>query len=112
MSAVDYMKVIDIISRLVGAKDRAEVDATHDKVDIFDVKVETIENETKFFQVRLKDYDLEIVFPKTFFKEDKRKKDFNKLISELEYEMEQSFFINVKFEINEDLVNYKVKIPF
>lgn len=107
MKTIDYMKVIDIVGKLFGANKKAELTAHHNKeTDIFDVKTSCADGKELSYRILLQQYNMAIIIEKKYFKSVK----FHKWISRFEYEMEQTFYKNIKIDTTEEAINYKIKI--
>lgn len=107
MSTIDYMKVIDIISKLFEADRKVDLTATHDKIDIFDIVTHCYDGTKVPYRMLLQKYELDVIIKKEDFPGDMK---FSKFVSRFEYEMEQEFLTNVQIESEEEAVKYKVKI--
>jgi len=107
MSKIDYMKVIDIISKVFNVDTNFELNASHEKVDIFEIKMQSNDGEINY-KILLYEYYLEIIFKKTIFEN----RNYSKWVNDFEYELEQTFFINVKLEKNDNPSKYILKINF
>ncbi len=109
MKTIDYMKVIDIISILFGADKKVELKAHHDReTDIFDIKTIRADGTELSYRILLQQHNMVLIIEKQYFKSVK----FHKWISRFEYEMEQTFYKNIKIDINEEAIDYRVNITF
>lgn len=107
MKTLDYMKVIDMVSKLFGANEKAELTAHHDKeTDIFDVKTICADGRELSYRILLQKYNMAIIIEKKYFQSVK----FRKWISRFEYEMEQTFYKNIKIDTTEEAINYTINI--
>lgn len=107
MSTIDYMKIIDIISKLLEANRQVDLTATHDKIDIFDVITHCYDGTDVPYRILLRKYDMDVIFKIDDFPANMK---FSKFVSRFEYEMEQTFLTNVHIESEEESIKYKVKI--
>ncbi len=111
MGTIDYMKVVDIISKTFGAKREVQLDASHDrsnKTDKFDIVMTTQDGGKIPYKIYLFRHELDIIFDKQYFES----KSFKKWVSLFEYELEQAMFINIKLNITEDAAKYTIKVIF
>jgi hypothetical protein len=102
----DYMKVIDIVSKAFDADKDVKLTASHDTIDIFDIKTTRHDGEIISYRLLLRKDELELVLAKPLFVDMK----FDKFISRFEYEMEQAFLTNIHLETSDDSRDYHVKI--
>ncbi len=107
MSNIDYMKVIDIIAKTFDVAKTYELNAHHDKVDIFDVTMEG-KDITRNCRIYMRKYELQIEFNRDYY--DMR--GFNKWLGKFEYELEQEFLRNIKLDVDHDSAVYKVIVHF
>jgi hypothetical protein len=109
MKTIDYMKVIDIISMLFGGDKKADLTAHHEKeTDIFDIKNTCADKTELSYRILLQHHNMVLLIEKQYFKSVK----FPEWISRFEYEMEQTFYRNIKIDINEEATNYRINITF
>ncbi|HDP80245.1 MAG TPA: hypothetical protein ENN21_05315 [Spirochaetes bacterium] len=108
MAPVDYMKVIDIISKTFNADKTVDLEASHDKVDIFDVTATLSSGAKLKYRILMHNYELDIVIPIRAFGDMK----FSKWLSLFEYELEQSFMRNIKIETQEGPGEYRIRTSF
>ena len=111
MSSIDYMRVIDIISKTFNAHKEVDLKATHDrhdKIDKFDIVMTTIDGVDIAYRILLHRHELDILFKKTIFEN----KKFKKWLSVFEYELEQKLITNIKISVIEETVEYLVKVGF
>ena len=107
MKTIDYMKVIDIVSKLFGASKNAELTAHHEKeVDIFDITTTCADERELSYRILLQQYKMAIIIEKKYFQSVK----FHKWLSRFEYEMEQTFYKNIKIDTTEEAINYTINI--
>ncbi len=111
MSNIDYMKVIDIISKTFGANKEVDLKATHDKrdkTDKFDITM-TLQDGSHFsYRIFLYRHELDVLLNKNSVDD----KKFRKWVSSFEYELEQTLFLNIKLNISDEMNEYKVKVIF
>jgi len=106
MARIDYMKVIDVIAKTFGADKEFELKASHDKVDIFDVILKDIRGSSRDIKLLMDSQSLTIRFSRTSMDE----KEFRKWVSIFEYELEQTFLINIKMTLEHESSTYVIKI--
>ncbi|MCP4131656.1 MAG: hypothetical protein GY754_11820 [bacterium] len=110
MSSVDYMKVLDIITRTFGADRDVDLKASHEKFDIFDIVMFCSDGRKVPFKMVLnKQFQLDIFFKKIHFESEK---EYAKWLSRFEYELEQTFFVNIRIDQADDLQEYHIKVSF
>ncbi len=108
MTTIDYMKVIDTIAETMGAIANVTMDAEHDKVDRFDVRVPLTGEQFILFSLYLHKYFLNF----TMKKEEMTDKEFARWLSKFEYALEQQFFRNIRLERKESVAEYRLEIHF
>ncbi len=111
MSSIDYMKVIDIISKTFGANKEVDLKAAHDrrdKTDKFDITM-TLSDGSRFsYRILLFRHELDVLIDKNSVGE----KEFKKWVSNFEFELEQTLFLNVKLNVSDEISEYKIKVMF
>ncbi len=108
MPPVDYMKVVDIISRIFNAKKTVDLKATHEKVDIFDISTTSLDGKPIAYRILLNGFTMEIILPKDLFNTIR----FEKWQSMFEYEMEQAFLSNIRLEVRDQAGDYHIITTF
>lgn len=111
MSSIDYMKVIDIISKTFGANKEVDLKATHDrqdKIDKFDITMTLSDGSNLTYRILLFRHELDILLEKKCIDG----KQFKKWISNFEYELEQSLFTNIHLNVSDEINEYKIKVTF
>ena len=69
MKTIDYMKVIDIVSMLLGADKNVELTAHHDKeTDIFDIKTLRADGTELLYRILLQHHNMVLIIEKQYFK--------------------------------------------
>ena len=107
MKSLDYMKVIDIVSKLFQADRKVDLKASHEKkIDIFEIQAKCHDGRKLAYHIHLKPHEMDVIIPKKSFES----KKFSKWISQFEYEMEQTFFRNVKIDVHEEAIDYRIVI--
>lgn len=99
------MKVIDIISRLFGSEKGPEITGFHEKTDNLDVRLPLAGGEISL-RLTLEKYDIVILITRKGFPAP----DFGKWVSRFEYELEQTFFSNIRVEVHTEGENYRIRI--
>ena len=108
MSKIDYLKVIDLMARTLKLDQHVDVANPDKEFNVFAVEMKGINEDIKQCRLVVRDFDMDLVFKKIYFTE----QEFEKFISRFEYDLEQTFFKNIEMDVDEDVVNYKVKIHF
>ena len=106
MSTIDYMKIIDIISKSFDADRNVDLTAKHEKIDIFNVVMTLHAGGTVAYRINLHKYELEVIIEKKYFVA----KKFKRWLSNFEYDLEQEFKTNVKVNHEEDVMTHHVKL--
>jgi CTP:phosphocholine cytidylyltransferase-like protein len=107
MSHIDYMKIIDILIKSFGAH-KYEMEATHEKIDIFDITIPGDTGKEKNFKFLLSKYQLEILYSNKYLTED----EFERWLSKFEYELEQTFFVNIDLVKEITPINYRILLSY
>jgi len=102
----NYRRVIDVITKLFNASRSVDIAALHDRDDIFDVTMTLPDGGTKKFRVVQRPYELEVVFDRDFLARDK----MERWLGSFEFELEQTFLVNVKVDVKSDSEKHIVKI--
>ncbi len=106
MSAIDYMKVIDVIALTLETNSHIEVHALDLKLYRATL---TRPDSTKIdFDVKVADFDIELSLEKEAISE----REFLKWLPNFEFYLEQNFLTNVKIEKSENSTQHVVKIIF
>jgi hypothetical protein len=111
MSNIDYMKVIDIISKTFGANKEVDLKAAHDrrdKTDKFDITMTLSDGSHFSYRILLFRHELDVIMDKNSIDD----KQFKKWVSSFEYELEQSLFINIHLSVTDEINEYQVKVTF
>ncbi len=108
MANIDYMKVIDLITKMFSARGDIELKASHDKVDIFDFTLNLKDGTALQCRVYHDQHSLEVVFDKDHLTDS----EYQKWLSKFEYELEQEFLRNIKIEADGDAYKHRTKILF
>ena len=106
MSTIDYMRIIDIISKSFDADRNVDLTAKHEKFDIFNIVMTLHSGGTVPYKINMHKYELHIIIEKKYF----ITKKFSRWLSDFEYDLEQEFKVNIKVSHEEDVVNHHVKI--
>ncbi len=107
MSSIEYTRVLDIFAKNFELENDFEYSTSDSTVERFDVT--TMDNGIrKVFHVDLKEYEIGIMFSKDYIDE----KKLEKLIPRMEYDLEQTFFVNINIEINQAVNDYELHIYF
>ena len=106
MASIDYMKVIDIITKLFDASRPLDLDARHEKSDIFDVRSQRSDGSGLEYRIVLGKFDIQIIIGKKYFPEN----GFDKWLPRFEFEMEQAFLSNISLKIEDEPEQYRIKI--
>ena len=107
MTKVDYMKVIGVLSKTLQLE-TLNLQYADKSAERLDVTMGGTAKQEKTFRLAMKDYTLELTFPKTHIEV----RAFDKWISAFEYELEQAFSRNVSVQINHDAEHYTLKMSF
>ena len=102
----NYRRVIDVITKTFNANRSVDIAALHDRDDIFDVTMTMPDGGAKKFRVVQRPYELEVVFGRDFFTQDK----MERWLGSFEFELEQTFLVNVKVDVKSDAEKHIVKI--
>ena len=108
---MDYMKVVDVISRTFQAAREVKFQAVHDRkdqVDKFLVEMNLPGGAVVPYRIHLLGHDLDVIIGKKYFDS----LDFDKWLSAFEYELEQKFLTNVKLAVSNDATDYRIRLPF
>ncbi len=95
MSYIDYMKVIDCAVMLFNADPSFDLKARHEKTDIFDITMTIPGEKTRSFRCTVSGNDIKLIMPLSLFDSNE---DFRKWLSKFEYELEQTFFMNIRLD--------------
>ncbi len=107
MSSIEYTRVLDIFARHFKLENEFQYSTTDNTVERFSVTTRD-DGREKVFQIELKEYDMTISFDKDYIDE----RELEGLVSRFEYDLEQTFYVNIHIEANEALNNYELKIFF
>src|SRR4030043_1235152 len=105
MSAVDYMKVIKVLSKTL-KMEKYDVHFPEESTNKLIVTMTGEEKEQKTFKLTVQGHAIELAFNKHYFSD----RDFNRWCASFEYELEQAFVKNINVHVNIDVLNYTVKI--
>jgi hypothetical protein len=109
MSKIDYRKVIELMAKSLKYEKKVETTNPEKEINIFEVEFTSINDSIKICRITVNEYDLEIGFPKKYFTDHR---EYDKWINAFEYELEQSFFKNIKIDLGDDLMNHKIRVHF
>ncbi len=100
---MEYLKIIDIVARILGSETN-DLKARHDRVDIVEVTM-TLTGGTKLpYKMFPTRYETEMVFSK----KDLSPEQYKRLLTKLEFEMEQNFMKNIRIRASDEAVEYKI----
>jgi hypothetical protein len=106
MSAIDYMKVIDVISRLLKADPEVELTSADSKYSSFTVTTPMEDGTMLSYRMGLETYSVTIVIESRYF----TPKTFDNFLSKLEYELEQKLLLNIKIKSEEEGGSFLITI--
>lgn len=106
MTTIDYMKIIDIISDIFSANHQVELKTTDGKIQTFEVETKMSDGSLLRYKMDLQKYDVSVYINKNYF----IAKDIKKIISSMEYNLEQEFGKNVKMNLTDDGEIYTITI--
>lgn len=93
MSNIDYLKVIGALSKTLGME-AVDIRFPEKSPDSIDVTMGAASTHEKDFHIKLKGFSIELSFPEDYFS----RKELQRWLSILEYELEQAFMRNIKIQ--------------
>lgn len=105
MPKIDYMKVIGALSRTLNLE-AIDMKFRDKSTDRLEVTLGGDAVQEKKFLLSLSDYTVELAFSKQYL----QGKEFNKWLSNFEYELEQAFVKNADVHVSGDASNHILKI--
>lgn len=106
MPEFDYMKIIDIIARLMNASVNPVLTAPGEKITVIDVATAYQNGSPLTYRLIMDKFILEIIIARQHF----TGRDPEKWKTSFEYELEQTFFRNIKVEMSPENDNFRIKI--
>ena len=105
MAPVDYMKAIACITTAFDGKRDVEIKAAHKTIDIFEVTMQLSMGEVSY-ELQSNGRTLDLVIGRKHFESIR----FERWISKLEFELEQTFLSNIRLEVKETATEYVITI--
>src|SRR4030042_884551 len=95
MSALDYMKVIKVLSKTLNIE-HYDVHFPTESTNMLIVTMAGGDKEQKTFKLTIRGYEIELAFHKHYFPD----RDVDRWRAYFEYELEQAFVKNINVHIN------------